>query len=283
MNDRLERPMEKIIKFSIVVVCLNPGEKLQKTIGSVLDQTYTNYEIIVKDGFSSDGSVEQLSPNDKINIYRQKDVSIYDAMNQAVGYAKGDYVLFLNCGDLFYQEKVLEEVAQWIHNSSNHDESKLPDIVYGNMYNEKVGAMIQSAPVINPFTCYRNVPCHQTCFYSLKMFSQRGYNIKFLVRGDYEHFLWCYFKINASIKAIPVIVSSYEGGGFSETKDNLQRSKREHSEIVALYMTKGQIFKFKTILFFSLAPLRKKIAESKNLAGFYNKCKKLLYKGKGSL
>lgn len=273
----------KQLKFSIIVVCLNPGKKLQETLESIQVQTYLNYEIIIKDGCSTDGSVEQLPQNDKIKIYREKDVSIYDAMNQAVGYAKGDYVVFLNCGDKFFHEKVLTEVAERIYHHGDKEETTLPDIVYGNIYNEKVRAIIPSAPVITPFTCYRNVPCHQTCFYSLAMFQERGYHIKYLVRGDYEHFLWCYFKKNASIKAIPVIVSCYEGGGFSETRENIERSKREHQEIVALYMTKGQIVKFKSILFFSLAPLRKRIAESKSLSGFYNKCKKMIYRGKGKL
>ncbi|HKM04915.1 MAG TPA: glycosyltransferase [Lachnospiraceae bacterium] len=277
------------LKFSIIVVCLNPGEKLQETIDSIKGQTYCNYEIIVKDGLSTDGSVEALTPNDKIKIFREKDVSIYDAMNQAVGYAKGDYAIFLNCGDKFFHTKVLEEVMGHIHyfREQKPDEipdelsDKSPDIVYGNIYNDRIGSMIQSAPVITPFTCYRNVPCHQTCFYSLRMFMERGYHTKYVVRGDYEHFLWCYFQKKANIISIPVTVSSYEGGGFSETKENRERSKREHHEIVALYLTKGQLFKFRTILFLSMAPLRKKIAESKQLSGLYNTCKKMIYKRKG--
>ena len=103
--------------FSIIVVCLNEGEKLHKTVQSILDQTEEDYEIIIKDGGSADGSVEKLltaASNGRIKIYREKDSGIYDAMNQAVKHASGEYIFFLNCGDYFYQEDVLFRIKQFI-------------------------------------------------------------------------------------------------------------------------------------------------------------------------
>lgn len=73
--------------FSIVVVSLNPGEKLVPTLKSVLDQDYGNFEIIIKDGGSTDGSVEKLEelPADsRIRFFREPDKGIYDGMNQAL-------------------------------------------------------------------------------------------------------------------------------------------------------------------------------------------------------
>ena len=99
--------------FSIVVVSLNPGERLEKTLKSILSQTYGNYEVILKDGGSKDGSLELLKEagffEDKpmIKIIEQPDKSIYDGMNQAVTYVKGCYIQFLNCGDYFYDENVI--------------------------------------------------------------------------------------------------------------------------------------------------------------------------------
>ena len=90
--------------FSIVVVCLNPGEKLAATINSILAQQYGNYEIIIKDGGSKDGSIEKLPADSRIRLFSEKDSGIYDAMNQALSRINGQYVLFLNCGDLFYDE-----------------------------------------------------------------------------------------------------------------------------------------------------------------------------------
>ena len=85
------------MKFSIIVVCLNPGEKLNKTLDSILQQTCQDYEIVVKDGGSRDGSIEGMRKEARICLYVEKDKGIYDAMNQAVAAAKGDFILFLNC------------------------------------------------------------------------------------------------------------------------------------------------------------------------------------------
>ena len=91
----------KNIMFSIIVVCLNPGNKLKMTIDSIRMQTYDNYEIIVKDGMSEDGSVETLPQDERIRLFQKQDKGIYDAMNQAAEHINGRYVYFLNCGDVF--------------------------------------------------------------------------------------------------------------------------------------------------------------------------------------
>lgn len=78
---------------------------------------------------------------------------------------------------------------------------------------------------------------------------------------------------------MPVVIASYEGGGFSETGKNKQRSKEEHKEITGKYMSKGELIKYKLILLLTLAPLRTKMAESKRFSGLYNKLRKSLYKG----
>ena len=82
------------MKFSIIVVCLNAGEKLHSTLKSILEQTETDYEVVIKDGGSTDGSTEQVMQDEKIRLITQKDKGIYDAMNQAVGYAGGEYFFF---------------------------------------------------------------------------------------------------------------------------------------------------------------------------------------------
>ena len=271
--------------FSIIVVALNPGNKLLDTIESICMQTYTDYEIIVKDGISKDGSVEALiekydisenkTSDKKIYVYSQNDSSIYDAMNQAVGYCKGKYYFFLNCGDKFYSENVLAQVAAFLN--ENQEE---PDIVYGNSYNETTKAVVTSVPEINAFSCYRNVPCHQTCFYGAKMFADRGYRPEFRVRGDYEHFLWCYFVKKAIIHSMDVVVSFYEGGGFSETKANIKRSKKEHKEITRMYMSKWMRFKYKAVLLLTLSPIRSKMASSPRFSKLYNKIKGVIYKNR---
>lgn len=262
----------KQITFSIVVVCLNAGGKLKNTVNSILAQSYPHYEIIVKDGMSSDGSVERLPSDERIRILRQKDKSIYDAMNQAVALAEGDYLLFLNCGDYFYNEKVLEKVNAWI--TTDHART---EIYYGDIYNRATEAKVASYPKINAFTCYRNIPCHQACFYAAALMRRRMYRTEYKVRADYEHFLGSYFEDRVRPAYMQITVASYEGGGYSETEENRRRSAKEHEEVVGKYMSKGQILRYRLLLALSLAPLRTKIAEDKRLAGVYNKVKEWIY------
>jgi hypothetical protein len=157
-------------------------------------------------------------------------------------------------------------------------ENKRPGIIYGNQYHRALDTVIFASPEINDFTCYRNVPCHQTCFYSRDMFSDRAYMPRYTVRADYEHFLYCYYEKKTSVKYAPVIVAEYEGEGFSETKENKLRSKKQHREIVVRYMGRRKADKYRLIMIITLAPLRTWVAENKYLSSAYNALKTIVYK-----
>jgi glycosyltransferase involved in cell wall biosynthesis len=266
--------MEQGTKYSVIVVCLNAGQRLCDTVKSILGQTYRNFEVVIKDGGSTDGSVEALASayqDSRLHVHRQKDNGIYDAMNQAVKLAAGTYFLFLNAGDSFYDEHVLERITDEIKH-------KKADIIYGNLYHKALDTIIYAAPEINDFTCYRNVPCHQTCFYHRTLFDKRGYLPKYTVRADYEHFLWCYYKRKAAICYVPEVIASYEGGGYSETKENRKRSARQHREIVVHYMGKKKADFYRLVMLLTLAPLRSAIAGNAYLSGVYNGIKTAIYK-----
>lgn len=268
--------------FSILMVSLNPGGKLVETMESVVRQSYRDYEVIVKDGGSGDGSLEALRAylerqgcRDRVRILEQPDTGIYEGMNQATRAARGEYLYFLNCGDSFASDQALARAAAEIRSAGRELCSR---IFYGDIYDALRGQVVASNPHMDDFACYRNVPCHQACIYHHSLFEERGYEAGYRVRADYEHFLWCYFRRDARPRYIPVTLASYEGGGFSETPENRRRSAREHREITALYMSRGQRLKYRLILLATLAPLRTKMAESPVWSGFYNRCKKLLYR-----
>ena len=265
-------------KFSIIVVSLNPGDKLLKTIQSITAQTCQDYEVVVKDGGSKDGSLEQLRSwlgEEKVRICQQPDKSIYDGMNQGIALARGEWLYFLNCGDYFYSETALEDFGKKIPNVPGDSL-----IYYGDIFDRERGSAIASNPKMNGFACYRNVPCHQACVYHKSLFLERGYEPKYRVRGDYEHFLWCFYKKKANPCYVPVTLASYEGAGYSETAENRKRSAGEHREITGMYMTGPERFYYRLLLAVTLAPLRTKIAEHPALSRIYNKAKSLLY-GKG--
>lgn len=289
--------------FSIIVVCLNAGDKLRDTIESIRSQTEQDYEIIIKDGESEDEITQNYlnsyrqeehedpdhtAPGNRIRLYRSKDTGIYDAMNQAVQYVRGDYVLFLNCGDSFYDNRVLARVKEEILHVSRQsgqqtvrtsETIRTPYIFYGNIYERQSGALVQSNPVINDFACYRNIPCHQACFYAVELLRGKAFDTDYAVRADYEHFLWCYYKAHAKTVYMPITVALYEGGGFSETRENERRSRREHREIVNRYMPAAKVRKYQLIMAVTLAPLRSWVARNPFTANIYHTIKRKLYKG----
>lgn len=271
--------MSSSILFSIIVVALNPGEKLEKTLESVFEQGFDDYEIILKDGLSKDGSVEEIRNRyvgeDRLNIFCERDASIYDAMNQAVLKASGRYVLFLNCGDIFYDKDVLGRIADVI---SKNEINGTKFVFYGNTYSEKTGAVLKWSPQITGFTCYRNIPCHQSCVYDSRLFEEKKYNLDYRIRADYDHFLWCYYVGNAQMESMDFVVASYEGGGYSESPENRARDKAEHKEITSHYMKKKDLLVYKTIMVLTLAPIRRMIGDESRLAKGYHWIKGIFYK-----
>lgn len=265
------------MRFSVVVVCLDPGDKLNRTLDSILSQTCTDYEVVVKDGGSRDGSVEAMRTDPRIRLYREKDGGIYEAMNQAVSHAEGDFVVFLNCGDLFPDAGVLERTLFYIDEETARGTDLSRLVLYGDTLGEKNGVVIVSPPHINGFACYRNIPCHQTCFYSRQLCLDKPYDPAFRIRADYDHFLWCYYRAGARFVHMNFAAASYEGGGYSESRENRKRDRQEHRQITCAYMSKGELFKYRAVMACTLAPLRRAMAESKVFSGLYHNLKRLIY------
>ncbi len=305
----IERILDRFneMKFTIITASFNAGNKLHKTIHSVLRQTYQDYEIIIKDGQSTDGSVEMLVKDSevasalasgKVRLFVQPDNGVYDGMNQGIRQAKGDYLLFLNCGDTLAGIDVLEKVAAKIEDTRkchlsggaqsdgilqvcDSNSGSIVDcaqILYGDTYCEQTGTIDAAPPKIDAFQCYRNLPCHQSTIYSRELFGERQYDTSLRVRADYDHFLWCYFIKQAPMINLQMTISSYEGGGISEDAKNEKLDREEHLAVVKRYLTDADIRKYQALMALTLAPVRKKIAESKKWSKVYRAVKHALYR-----
>ncbi|MDR2043962.1 MAG: glycosyltransferase [Clostridium sp.] len=267
--------------FTVVVVSLNPGEKLRKTIESVFRQDYREFEVILKDGGSEDGSVEAVLADyegePRLRVCRGADGGIYEAMNQALDWAEGDYVIFLNCGDSFYEEHVLSKVAAAVSRQVLAGQGALT-VYYGDTYSERLAAVLYAPPSVTGFVCYRNIPCHQSCFYDTRLFHNRRYLTRYRVRADYEHFLWCFYRRRARMEKLDLVVASYEGGGYSEGRESRKRDAGEYRRITREYMGKGERLKYQVIMALTLAPLRSRIGESPVLSRIYQRAKRAFYR-----
>ncbi|RZJ43544.1 MAG: glycosyltransferase, partial [Chryseobacterium sp.] len=99
------------MKLTVLTINYNNKEGLIKTFESVRAQTWTEFEFIVIDGGSTDGGKALIEQNDQIDYWvSEKDSGVYNAMNKGIKKANGDYIIFMNSGDYFYNEFVLEKV-----------------------------------------------------------------------------------------------------------------------------------------------------------------------------
>ncbi len=304
--------------FTIIIVSYNPGEKLFETLRSVERQTFTDYRILVKDGMSTDGSIDKLkeaydiaiagSDEDKsITLLESCDNGIYHGMNIALSYLEGrimekraardeasnpqevkllkagenpSYIFFLNCGDRFYDENVLKNVHDAICKKIDREGTTLPAIFYGDIFERQTSSKVASNPHINDYACYRNVPSHQACFYDERLVYKNPFDLKYKVRADYEQFLRCYYREKAETHYIPIVISSYEGGGYSD--QNKKLSEEERREIIKHYLTGAQIRKYDFLRVVTLSKLRTILATNKITSGLYNDIKTAIYSAKGS-
>jgi len=195
--------------ISIISVAYNNKAGLEKTIHSVLQQTFTNYELIVVDGGSTDGTKELLeSYGNKINYWvSEKDKGIYNAMNKGVVVATGDYLLMLNSGDFLVDEYILQKVV----------DAKLDSaIVYGNVVWKTDMEMYEgSFPSTLTFKFFLNYSLgHQAAFIRKDVHTIVGlYDEHLRIMSDWKLFVLSMCKFNLSYKhiSIPISVCSRDG------------------------------------------------------------------------
>ena len=264
--------------FTVIVVSYNAGGKLAATLESILSQQNADLGVVVKDACSDDGSYESAKKrfdDPRIKWISSPDKGIYDGMNQALAHARG-YVLFLNCGDLFHDGHVLEQVSRSI--ARDRENGGGAQIYYGEIIEVITGQRINTDPRMDAFACFRNVPNHQACFYDAALLSEEPFDIRWRVRADYEQFLRCVLKKGVKTSPMDIVICDYEGGGFSESPEGKRISAREHREITRLYFTGAQRFRYSSYMILTLQPLRHLLATCPLTTGAYNRIRRMLLK-----
>lgn len=214
------------MKISIITVNLNKGDVFERTIQSVLSQTYQFIEFIIIDGGSSDDSIEILKKYDRnINFWlSEKDDGIYHAMNKGITNATGDYLLFLNSGDYLAGKYVIQNTLEKINRIDSSDHSI---IFYGNIIVEN--KIIPATKNIDlGFFCSASLP-HPASFISNKIFDRIGvYDENYRIISDWIFFLKAYL---SQVKFIYIeqTITVFELNGISS---NLQDSEIEREDFL---------------------------------------------------
>lgn len=218
--------MDKI-KLSIITINYNNCHGLKRTIKSVVEQTYRDFEWIVIDGGSSDGSKDLLEVNSDYFSYwcSEPDKGIYNAMNKGIRHSNGEYLLFLNSGDSLLNNNTLEKVAPFLESSDLciADICYLDDPLHIPRFNIPTSA--SERDLIFQLVCF-TFP-HPSSFIKRRLFEVYGmYDENFKIVSDWTFFFKSVILGNATIKILPFVVSVFDTTGISSTSNQNDEERK---------------------------------------------------------
>ena len=211
--------------LSIITINLNNADGLQKTIQSVIEQTYQKIEFIIIDGNSKDSSIEIIKKFEKkITHWKSEpDSGIYNAMNKGIILANGKYCLFLNSGDFLVDKQVIEKVFYSIC---------YEDLLLGNCNVSKNGQVVHLAKPPQTITLksfYKNTIPHQSTFIKRELFDRYGYySEKYKINSDYDFWIKAIIQGNCSTKNLNLTIADYNLEGISS---NIIENPEIHKEV----------------------------------------------------
>jgi glycosyltransferase involved in cell wall biosynthesis len=211
------------MKLSIITICHNEIKGIKSTIQSVLNQVFRDFEYLVIDGNSTDGTREIIeSYKDKLDLFiSENDSGIYSAMNKGLSRAKGEFILFLNGGDYLYNEKVLADVFSF--------EIRKP-IIYGYCETRtsiNTPTLFRAPKNLTKFHLIKTSIPHQATFVRRELFLKYGmFDETFKIAGDYDLLLRFVVKYSVKTQYVPVLCSYFDRNGISSTRHDL----REHEK-----------------------------------------------------
>ena len=212
------------MKYSIITINYNNKDGLETTINSVLEQTYKDFEYIIIDGGSTDGSVEVIKKYAAQIDYwvSEPDKGIYNAMNKGTRKATGDYLNFMNSGDTYHSSSALESIAR-LHSDD--------DIIIGGYYETEKGVSHTIPPQdITLLTLLKYTINHQATFIKKSLFDKRLYDESYIIMADAKFNFQSIIIDNCSVKITDCIVSDYDTTGVSSNYDLYKKERKKFLE-----------------------------------------------------
>lgn len=264
----------KNLKISIITINLNNRQGLAHTLESIAQQTFNNYEHIIIDGDSTDGSQdiirEYCARNPHITYWiSEKDKGIYNAMNKGILQAKGEYLLFLNSGDTLV-DNVLQLTAPLLNAT---------DLIYGNLYfvSESGAKRLEVYPE-PPFKATDLLAPsfylpHPATFIRKDLFENQLYSEQYKIVSDWEFWIKCILFKDSSLKHIDITISSFMEGGLSA---NFKRANQEKEEVLKNLLPQKVIEDLYELLSIRKSPLYEGFKLTKHAGHFQKRMNKLI-------
>ena len=198
--------------FSIIIPTYNSSATIKNCIEILQQQTFTDFEILIIDGLSTDNTkiiIEEID-DDRIFFCSGEDAGVYDAMNKGIKIANAKWLFFLGSDDFLYNENVLADTSEILNKTSSK-------FVYGDVKIVGDSIWARDNEIYRGKTSVTDLLsvniCHQCIFYASEIFESKLYNLKYNVLADYDFNIYCCSKYE--MRYIPIIVSYFNSGGIS--------------------------------------------------------------------
>ena len=229
-------------KLSIVTINFNNADGLEKTIKSVVSQTFSDFEFILIEGASTDKSGEVIKNHaDKFSYWvSEKDKGIFNAHNKGIAKAKGEYCLFLNSGDCLVDEDVLKRVFS---------KNETADIIYGDMITVDASGLKKHLKMPDHVGVKRMLTdtlWHPVSFIKKELFAKYGtYNEQYKIVSDYEFFVRMIISKKVSTKHIPMDIAIFDTSGISSDMLKRKELEEERKQVQNMYFNPVLLFFFR--------------------------------------
>ena len=226
-----------MLKISIITATYNSGKTIRDTLESVLNQSYKNYELIIKDGGSNDNTVEICREYEnlfegRLKVISEPDKGIYDAMNRGIDNASGDIVGILNSDDFYTSDDILDRIAKEF--SANKD----LDAIYGDIHfvspdNLTKCTRYYSSSYFRPSLLrFGFMPAHPSFYVRKEVYDKYGlYDLQFRTSSDFEWIVRLFAKYHIRAKYIKKDFVTMRTGG--ETTAGIEAKRKVNNDIVA--------------------------------------------------
>lgn len=246
------------MKVTVVTAVLNDAGHIEQTILSVISQTDIEIEYIIVDGGSKDGTLELIGKyKDKISLLiSEPDRGVYDAMNKGIKYSTGDFVYFLNSGDVLLNPSILSKIKLEELKEKNA-------IIYGNVIVAygNIEALEKPRPFFNSKMKFKGIGiCHQSMFFPGELIRNEKYDLSYNIAADYDlaYRLW---RKGTVFLYKDITIAKYDWGkGISSNPYKLLDVYRENARVC--HQQLNPLYWAKMVL--EYIRLQKKLANLKN-------------------
>lgn len=205
--------------FSLIVPALNVSTTLHASLDSIAHQTCADFELILVDGGSTDGTLDVAKDfasrlGGRLTVHCDPDRGPYDAMNRGVSLSTGAWLFFLGADDTLYDTDTLSRVADFIR---GHEPS---DLVYGDVIMRSTGLRYAGEFDLDRLLFEQNI-CHQAIFYRRELFAGIGpYNLRYRLWADWDFNIRCFSNPALVTRYMDIVVAHYDDtSGLSRRED----------------------------------------------------------------